>query len=485
MTVRASNPCERSFPASGTSPATRMPVGHASVASGTGPARGRLTRLVTSAVWAGSGCPALSRPPGSATPAAEIGARSPGPKTWFFISYAPPAAITAVVTTAAALMPAGLDAPRGPDRLAAEQRAAEQKRRRGQDAQAAAVVLERRAKRAARRARGDVSQRGDRRAVVGVVCAQQVGAHVIAVGAAGGRCTGQRLAGTQDEAAAGSGRDAELGRDLLVRQAVDLAAQQRVALALGQVGDVGERGGQPVAPLEQGVDALDARRLVAGVQQVQGDRVGARPRDLVQAAVAHEAEEVGPDVDVTIVAAQRAVRAHERLLHDVVDERRLGAQDAAREASQCGLVARAELGEGARVARAQGGEQLGVRHADGQAARRAERLGAHLSLAQMFLCRSHPRVPKVVATRHHCAWARPLSTNRRSPWWTMPVTAPPGDSTRTTRDAHTCADFAVAAGAAPGTATAKAPATTPARTRPGRSARRRCGRPRDTNQGSR
>ena len=23
------------------------------------------------------------------------------------------------------------------------------------------------------------------------------------------------------------------------------------------------------------------------------------------------------------------------------------------------------------------------------------------------------------------AWARPLSTNRRSPWWTMPVTAPP------------------------------------------------------------
>ena len=88
-----------------------MPGGQVSVAGGTGPDRGSLTLVVTRAVCAGSGCPALSCPPGRATPTTEIGARSPGPKTWVLSSYAPPAASAAAVTTAAALTPAGLDAP--------------------------------------------------------------------------------------------------------------------------------------------------------------------------------------------------------------------------------------------------------------------------------------------------------------------------------------------------------------------------------------
>ena len=233
----------------------------------------------------------------------------------------------AAVTTAAALTPPAWTRPPGarpPCRRAAP---AEQKRRRGEDAQAAAVVLERRPKRAAapHEATCRSALTGARRLAS---CARSRSARTSsqsAPRAAAARVSVSRARRTRLRLAPGV-MPSSAATCSCVRPSISRRSRAwrwlsgRSATSASVVVSRSRRS-------SRAVDALDARRLVAGVQQVQGDRVGARPRDLVQAAVAHEAEEVGPDLDVAVVAAQRAVRAQQRLLHDVVDDRRPGAQD--------------------------------------------------------------------------------------------------------------------------------------------------------------
>ena len=93
---------------------------------------------------------------------------------------------------------------------------------------------------AARRADRDVAQRAGGGAPVLVRGLEQLRAHALAVGGARLAVAHEVRPRAEDEALRRLRRDAELGRDLLVREAVELAPHERVALLVGQRREVVE-----------------------------------------------------------------------------------------------------------------------------------------------------------------------------------------------------------------------------------------------------
>ncbi len=121
-----------------------------------------------------------------------------------------------------------------------------------------------------------------------------------------------------DQGAGGLRAHPQLVGHLCVGGPVDLPAHERVTL-------LGRQGGDPVEHLPQARSALhDHMRAPAVHQQliaarlIQGEGVAAQAAELVQAAVAGEREQPRRQVHLACVAAQGAVRAHQRLLDDVL-----------------------------------------------------------------------------------------------------------------------------------------------------------------------
>jgi hypothetical protein len=117
-----------------------------------------------------------------------------------------------------------------------------------------------------------------------------------------------------------------------VREAVDLAQEQDLALALGQRGDVRERGAQLLAAADDRVRVgLALGGGGARVELVARDGLragGAGTAQLVQRAVAHQAVEPRAHREGAIVLAHRAVGLGEDLLDDVLGPGRAVAHDA-------------------------------------------------------------------------------------------------------------------------------------------------------------
>ncbi len=204
------------------------------------------------------------------------------------------------------------------------------------------------AERAARRADGDVPQCTRRRAAVGVGGNQQVLAHALAVGGARFAPAHEVRAGTEHEALGRLGAQAELSRDLLMREAVELAADERVPLLLRQRREVveqlahtGTAGGRALGLARGGRCDHHGCDLV-----VERDRVHAHAAELVERTVAREPEQPRLQVHRAVVAHERAAGAQHRLLHDVLgDARRRARQDPPREALEAVAVAQVDQGE--------------------------------------------------------------------------------------------------------------------------------------------
>ena len=109
-------------------------------------------------------------------------------------------------------------------------------------------------------------------------------------------------------------RDAERRGQVGVAHAVDLAHQERGALLLGQSPHVGDEPAQVLAPL--GLVHRVEQRLARHLEDLARRRHGAAK--MVDAAVVGDAVEPGADVDVALVAPQRAERADEDVLQDVL-----------------------------------------------------------------------------------------------------------------------------------------------------------------------
>ena len=145
-------------------------------------------------------------------------------------------------------------------------------------------------------------------------------------------------------------------RDLLIAERVDLAQQQRRALRLGQLADVGDQRPELLAGLDPvgGGDPVVADHRVHRVLAV-----GDRAPQVVEAAVARDPVQPRAHVDVALVGAHRCVRLHEHLLEHVLGVL-LGAQHVAAEGEQPRVVAVEEDLEGVIVATADQRDQLVV-----------------------------------------------------------------------------------------------------------------------------
>ncbi len=126
---------------------------------------------------------------------------------------------------------------------------------------------------------------------------------------------GQRDAGAHEQRLHRGDRGLHRVRDLLVGESVDLAQQQRGALRLGQLLDV----------CQKLAEALPAYRPVAGREAVLGEvhvhRIHADGRgtaQVVERAVARDAVEPGPDVDLALVGENGIEGGRKDLLKDVL-----------------------------------------------------------------------------------------------------------------------------------------------------------------------
>ena len=143
-------------------------------------------------------------------------------------------------------------------------------------------------------------------------------------------------------------RDGGLHRlgDLLVGQRVDLAQQQRRALRLGQVLDVGDQEPELLA-LVHLVGGGQAALGEVHVHRVHADR--GRAAQVVERAVARDPVQPRPHVDLALVREDRVERGREDLLQHVLRVL-LGGQHVAAEREQPRLVAAHERLEGVLVA---------------------------------------------------------------------------------------------------------------------------------------
>ncbi len=141
--------------------------------------------------------------------------------------------------------------------------------------------------------------------------------------------------------------------DLVVGEGVDLAQQQRGALGLGQLLHVAD----------QLAEALAADDLVARGDAVLGevdvhrvDADGGGAAQVVERAVARDAVEPRPDVDLALVGEHGVEGGGEDLLEDILGVLS-GAEHVPAEGEQARLVARAERLEGGVLAAARQGDQ--------------------------------------------------------------------------------------------------------------------------------
>ncbi len=254
-----------------------------------------------------------------------------------------------------------------------------------------------------------MAQRACRRAAAAVVRLEDVGADVAAAQRAALGGAGEGAAGAVHEAARGDDGQPELGRDLVVGEAVELAPQERVALELGQAGDVVEQGAQRAAALEDRGGTVGAVGDLRGALEL--DRVGAHPRALVQAAVACEPVQPRPQLEHARVALQRAVRAPQRLLHDVLDL--VGGdvvQHPPREALERAAVAAIEHVPRAGISGAHPADELFVSH------------------LQIFLVGIQPRGPSSKRTSDHVRRRAVPITRSFCGRYRYAITNPPGES---------------------------------------------------------
>jgi hypothetical protein len=128
----------------------------------------------------------------------------------------------------------------------------------------------------------------------------------------------------------------------------ELAREQRLALARGQAPDLGDEPAQRVAPgdLLGGARRERHRDRHDVVEAVRA--LG--PAQLVDRAVADDHVEPRAERDPAVRRVQSEVRAHERVLDDVLGLVAAAAEDPAGEREQRRPVARVDLGEGPRVA---------------------------------------------------------------------------------------------------------------------------------------
>ena len=294
--------------------ATRSGVGQArptAIVRRSRPA-GTATVRRTIAVPFGSGCPAATVPPGSARLWAVSGAGSPLLKTSTPMptAPAPTAASVAPVFSAAPLLPATTPVPVSRPRGAA----------RGQDGHRAPGVLQPGAEAPAAAARRQVAVDGGGCAAATVVGLQQYRPDVPAVRRARLLMLDQVLPGAVDERLGRARGRAELEREGGVRDAVELAAQEGVALVLGERREVAEHVADPAAALagHLRLGRVGGAEHAALFSVVEHDGVGPHPRQLVERTVAHEPEEPRPQLDVALVAPQRTARPQHRLLDHVL-----------------------------------------------------------------------------------------------------------------------------------------------------------------------
>ena len=147
-----------------------------------------------------------------------------------------------------------------------------------------------------------------------VVGAQQVGLDLGAVGVAGLGGLDEPDAGAHQQRLDGGDGDVQRVRQVGVGHAVDLAHQQRRALLLGQVADVGDEPTQVVAAL--GLLDRVVQRLARDLEDLGRGRD--RPAQMVDAAVVRDAVQPCAHVHLAVVVAQRAVRSHEHVLQHVL-----------------------------------------------------------------------------------------------------------------------------------------------------------------------
>ena len=144
-----------------------------------------------------------------------------------------------------------------------------------------------------------------------------------------------------------------------MRDAVELAPQERMTLVLGKRGEVAEHVTDPPAPLRGhlGLARIGRPERAPLLGVLEDHAVGAHARELVEGAVAHEAVQPRAQLDVALVAAQRAAGAEHRLLHDVLGLVGRLAEDLAGVALERPAVALEDLVERAVLAPAEGGDE--------------------------------------------------------------------------------------------------------------------------------
>ena len=197
-----------------------------------------------------------------------------------------------------------------PGEPAAEQqpgRAGEQARELG------VAVAQRLAVGAAALAHAQVVAQEARRAAGAVDRERELLADAGAVGVARLGGLGEPAAGAHEQRLHGGDGDAERGAELLVGEALELADDERRALLLREVVEVGDEAPEVLPAL-----GLDHRVGAAGEQLVGLQRRRGGAADVVDAAVVGDAVEPRAHGDLAVAGAQGAVGAEEDVLHDVL-----------------------------------------------------------------------------------------------------------------------------------------------------------------------
>ena len=197
-----------------------------------------------------------------------------------------------------------------------------------------------------------------RRLDAAVVAPEQVGADVLAGRVARLRCLDQPDTRAHEQRLDGGHRDVERARQIGIRHAVDLPHQQRRPLLLGQPAHVLDQAREVVAALRL-LDRV-AQRLAREVEDVGRRRD--RAAQVIDATVVGDAVQPRPQVNVSRVGPQRAVRADEDVLEQILSVlARPRRQHLAHVGEQALAVAVVDDAEGLVAAGAEEREQLLVR----------------------------------------------------------------------------------------------------------------------------
>ena len=298
---------------------------------------------------------------------------------WWLTSTAPPVAIAAVQTTAATLQavavarpPPATAAPAPPPPAAALAPPAAEPPRpislaanaSGPTPTGASAANERRMPRSAPRySRAAVARAHVLAGAAGgldalVVRAQQVGLDLDAVGVAGLGGLHQAHASADEEGLDRGDRHVERVGEVGVGHAVHLAHQERGALLLRELADVGDELAQVVAAL--GLLDRVVQRLAGHVEDLGRRRD--RTAQMIDAAVVGDAVQPRPHVHLAVVVAQRPVRADEDVLQHVLRVlARAGGEHLAHVGEQPLAIAVVEHPEGLVVAATECRDQLLIR----------------------------------------------------------------------------------------------------------------------------